>query len=76
MEYCPNLTDAGVSHLATHTRLKVVNFSGCTLLTDGCLVHFETMTSLESVYLRSCSKITKAAVSDFKKSRPGVSVIV
>jgi hypothetical protein len=56
LEFCDEVTDAGLAHLHGLTELRSLNLEGCKLMTDAGLSHLRRLTELQSLKLRSSNK--------------------
>jgi Leucine Rich repeat len=56
--YCPNITDAGLSHLAQMHSVKWLGLEVCPRITDAGVPSLLTMTNLTALDLRGCTGIT------------------
>ena len=60
---CPNITNAGLKHIATLQNLTSLNLVGCRLITDAGLTHIATLKNLTSLNLGWCKRITDAGLT-------------
>lgn len=67
------ITDAGLKHLATMTKLEILDLSG-NEITDEKLSDLKPLRNLRSLYLRD-TKVTPAGVATLRKILPNLDVI-
>ena len=62
LSHCPEVTDAGLIHVAQLTRLTTLHLRSCFKITDTGLEHIAQLKQLTSLDLYNCRKITNAGL--------------
>lgn len=68
-----NVTDNGLAHLRSLTKLKLLSLRGFHQITDASLMHIASLTSLAELNISS-DQFTEAAIAEFQQALPNCKV--
>ncbi|MDB5340919.1 MAG: hypothetical protein JWN70_6538 [Planctomycetaceae bacterium] len=70
LQWCENVTDDGLEHLANMKTLRSLDLKGCTNITDAGILNLARNPDLKFIRLRKCWKLTHEGIADLKIMLP------